>query len=83
MLLIKLKYSKVGQTSRSRSQVETVNNHGMELLVKYQSPYTHYLNIIKFSKSRSNSKVKFIMSKILVPMERSCLIKYSCEILKL
>ena len=50
MLLIKLKYSKVGQTSRSRSQVETVNNHGMELLVKYQSSNTHYSNIINKDK---------------------------------
>ena len=51
MLLIRLKYSKVGQTQRSRSQGQnccfpwngsvTINTH-----VKYQSSGTHYSNII-------------------------------------
>ena len=38
---------------------------------------------LKFSKSRSNSKVKVIVSKMLVPTDRPCHKEYSCEISKL
>ena len=41
------------------------------------------LTKLKISKSSSNSKVKVTRSKILVSIERSCLLKYSCEIRKL
>ena len=54
--------------------------------VNYQSSSTHNSNVInnvKVFKSRTDSKVKVTMSKLLVSMERICYYKYSCEISKL
>ena len=76
----RLKFLKLGQTSRSRSQGQNYVIHGkvlsqgmyicntkaLPLLVKKLWPR------LKIFKSRSHVKVKVTRSKILVPMERSC-----------
>ena len=85
-----VKVFKVGQTSRSRSQVK---NYGT--MWKFLSQGIHMCNMkaisllvrklwprFKFFKSTSNFKVKVTRSKIMVPCERSCHKEYTCAIWK-
>ena len=83
-------FSKVGQSSRSRSQGQKLWYRVKGLVtrntqVQYESPITSGLKVmakVKVFQSRSNFKVKVTRSKIMVPCERSCHKKYTYEIWK-
>ena len=84
----RLKFLKVGQTSRSKSQGQKLRYHVKGLVtrnthVQYESPITSGNKVmakVKVFKSRSNFKVKVTRSKITVPCERSCHKEYTCAI---
>ena len=82
-------FSKVDQTSRSRSWGQKLWYHVKGLVTKnthvqYESPLLvrKLWPRLKFFKSRSNFNVKVTRSKIMVPCESSCHKKYTCAIWK-
>ena len=83
-------FSKVGQTSSSRSQNQKLWCHVKGLVIRdkhvqYESPITSGLKVmtkVKFFKSRSLFKVKVIRANTMVQCERSCHKEYTCAIWK-
>ena len=84
----RLKFLKVGQTSRSRSRGK--KKYGTMWKVLSQGKHMCNMKVLsllerklwqrlKFFKSRSNFKVKVKRSKIMVPCERSCHKEYTCN----